>query len=464
MDRLFQGARFWVLVGLMAYCLTIPGICAGQAGIENNPVPPAERYLVDCTKIYDALNPAIVKIHADGGFGSGFLVTPTGLIATNHHVVANSRYLAAEFSDGRKVQAILVVLDPRHDVAILKVHSSLVQNIRPLELLSPDQDSLVLPGIPVLAFGSPLSQTFLMTQGVVAKVEDEVLLGDFLIQPGNSGGPLVRIDGRVVGINTFAVSQISGAVRVNVLREILQRPDVKSYERIEPSAEMLPKVRAKRYPPETLKNKILGEKVDPRNYAVDGGKFVVTAITPVLIGRLQIQENLIQAMNRYSRRGKKIQDPNYQPIDEPFYEWQRNAASFLDYAVTMEIKPDFGTTSGSKWMAVLSAMSNTTATMNYEFKAEFENFKLYRDGEFIPPLHPGRQITEQSMVGTYYVFIDEAYSGMYQYAPEVFMSGNEFRMEIFDAREPGKIHKTIKLDADSKMIQQIRADFSNIGG
>jgi S1-C subfamily serine protease len=99
-----------------------------------------------------------------------------------------------------------VTLDPQHDVAILKVNSRVVGALKPLQLLPQDREIEVKAGIPVLAFGSPLSQTFLMTQGIVAKVEDDVVLGDFLIRPGNSGGPLVNLKGEVVGINTFAVS------------------------------------------------------------------------------------------------------------------------------------------------------------------------------------------------------------------------------------------------------------------
>jgi hypothetical protein len=451
----------YFFIGVLFAFLGGGGPAIGQDA--GSTIPPAERVVFDCTKIYEALNPAIVKILADGGEGSGFLVSSSGFIATNHHVVANSRYLAAQFSDGRKVRAEIIILDPRHDVALLKINRTTVEGIRPLELLPPAEEAVLRAGTPVLAFGSPLSQTFLMTQGIISKVEEGVLLGDFLIQPGNSGGPLVDIQGRVVGINTFAELQISGAVRVGVLRNILTRPEVKSGESVEPSAELLPNLRARRYPPEALKAKILAAKVDTRNYLMDGGKFVITAITPVLIGRLQVQDDLQQAANRMQRRGKKIKDPRYQPVDEPFYEWLRNATAYLDYAVTIEIKPDFGTTAGSKWGAVFGGLAGAEVMQNYEFKAEFEDFRLYRDGVFIPPVKPGRQITEQSLAGYLFKFVDEAYSGMYVYAPDVFLTGREFRMDIFDAREPGKVHKSIKLEADSKWIRQIREDFSNLG-
>ncbi|HEX9742681.1 MAG TPA: trypsin-like peptidase domain-containing protein, partial [Nitrospiraceae bacterium] len=130
----------------------------------------------------------------------------------------NARYVAVEFTDGRKVSADIVVLDAKNDIAILKVNRQVVTGVRPLPLLDAGADAQVRAGMPVVAFGSPLSQTFLMTQGIIAKVEPGVLLGDFLIEPGNSGGPLVNLSGNVVGINTFGERRISGAVRVNLLR------------------------------------------------------------------------------------------------------------------------------------------------------------------------------------------------------------------------------------------------------
>lgn len=428
----------------------------------------AQRVAYDYSEMYETLNPSIVKIHADGGSGSGFLVTQNGIIATNHHVVQNSRYIAVQFADGRKVRGEIIVLNPRYDLALVKVNSSTVASLRPLPLLPSDRDSTVKAGIPVVAFGSPLSQTFLMTQGIVSKVEEEVLLGDFLIGPGNSGGPLVNLNGEVVGINTFFNSGIAGAVRVGLLRETLSKPEVETAAQEEPSAELLPTISPRRYPTEVLKQKILDENLDMNAYRFDGGKFVVTVITPVLVGKMQVQDDLQQAANRYKRRGKKIKDPTYQAIDEPFYEWHRNAVPELDYVVRFEVKPDFGLTGGSKWALALSAIGSGLSGrpaqdlhLNMEFKAEFWDFKLYRDGQLIQPIHPGRQITESSFDHSLATFVDEAYSGMYAYAPETFMTGNEFVMEIYDAREPEKIHKTVKFKADSKLIKQIRSDFTN---
>jgi hypothetical protein len=221
-----------------------------------------------------------------------------------------------------------------------------------------------------------------------------------------------------------------------------------------------------RFPADALKERIVKEPLDSPVYRLDGGKFTLTAITPVLIGKMQVQEDLQQAANRYSRRAKKIKDEKYDPVDEPFYDWLRNATNLMDAVVTIEVKPDFGQTKGSAWLSALSAvsagLSNTYAAptrQTMEFKSEFQELRLYRDNQLVRPITPGRQITEQSIDSPSMTFVDEAYSGWYVYEAQVFTTGQMYRFEVYDAREPGRVHKSIAVPANSKLIQQIRRDF-----
>jgi len=189
----------------------------------------------------------------------------------------------------------------------------------------------------------------------------------------------------------------------------------------------------------------------------------------VLFGKFNVQDDLRQAANRYKRRGRKILDEKFDPADEPFYEWLRNATNQLDSLVTFEIRPDFGQTAGSAWATALSAaaagMSGTpmTATkQSMEFKAEFLDMSLFRDGVYIRPVTPGRALAERAIDTPLLAFVDEAYSGMYSYSPSVFMTGKQFQIDIYDARQPDKPHKIITLKHTSKLIQQIRSDFKGV--
>src|SRR3954466_664660 len=114
----------------------------------------AQTVAYDFSKLYETSSPAVVQVTTDDGSGSGFLVTKFGHIATNYHVVRNSRYLAVQFPDGRKVKAAVAAVNPHFDMAILKVNSEVVKDIEPLPILPENKESTIKVGIPVVAIGS----------------------------------------------------------------------------------------------------------------------------------------------------------------------------------------------------------------------------------------------------------------------------------------------------------------------
>jgi hypothetical protein len=401
-------------------------------------------------------------VTTDDGSGSGFVVTSLGHIATNYHVIRNSRYLAVQFPDGRKVKAAVVAANPHYDMALLKVNSAVVDGIHPLAVLPADKEPTIRVGVPVVAIGSPLNQKFLMTQGILSKVDETTLLGDFLLQAGNSGGPLLNCEGQVIGINTFGESAIGGAIRISALRDFLESDQMKESAETEPSADLLKSVSAERYPIEILNQKIQTEPLDWDSYKVKAGDFTVTALTPVLIGKLSVLQAKARAINRYDRRSKNISDPAFQGIEEPYYEWHRSTETSLDYAITFDIRPDSGLTKQSRSSKILTPflLFGKHRKLEIEFKAEFLEFRIYRDGELIEPIMPGRTVIEGNSDRKNSQFVDQAYAGSYVYSPEDFLGGREFRMQIIDARKPDEVHKEIVFTADSRLIRQLRSDFT----
>jgi S1-C subfamily serine protease len=163
------------------------------------------------------VSPSVVSIFPQGegragtiqGLGSGVIVDSAGYIVTNHHVVTGADSIRVELSDGRRAEAEVVGDDPLTDLAILKID---LPNLIAAEW--GDSDALQVGDL-VWALGSPFGLERSLTFGIVsAKARrggvaegpfQEYLQTDAAVNPGNSGGPLVNIEGQVVGINAAIV-------------------------------------------------------------------------------------------------------------------------------------------------------------------------------------------------------------------------------------------------------------------
>ncbi|HET6183380.1 MAG TPA: trypsin-like peptidase domain-containing protein [Acetobacteraceae bacterium] len=141
--------------------------------------------------------------------GSGFVVDPTGIIATNWHVVDGTYELFVTFSDGERVPAHLIGAARVVDIAVLKVDAG-----HPLTAIKWGDSSKVRIGDPVLAIGNPLGVGLSVTAGIVSAVNRNIMespVDDFIqtdapINHGNSGGPLFDMNGEVIGMNAALLS------------------------------------------------------------------------------------------------------------------------------------------------------------------------------------------------------------------------------------------------------------------
>ncbi|MFN0063014.1 MAG: Do family serine endopeptidase [Myxococcaceae bacterium] len=148
------------------------------------------------------------------GAGSGFLISPNGLVVTNNHVVENAVALRIKLDDGRTFDADVVGLDPMTDVAVLRLKQA-PKNLPHVKF--GDSDALRV-GDWVVAIGNPFGLASSVSAGILSARAREIGAGpydDFLqtdaaINPGNSGGPLFNLAGEVVGINTAIVGGGTG--------------------------------------------------------------------------------------------------------------------------------------------------------------------------------------------------------------------------------------------------------------
>jgi len=195
--------------------------------------------------LYQAVIPGVVTVQTTNDLGSGIVYSSDGYIVTNAHVVGAETKVEVDFPTGTKVYGNVVGVDQNSDLAVIKVSVSADQ-LHPLSL--GDSESLQI-GETVSAIGDPLLLTGSMSTGIVSAVgrslpgnvqvsgsnnyytTGDIIQTDALVNPGNSGGPLLNMDGQVVGIvwaqaingnsGVPAASGIGYAISINTVKRVI---------------------------------------------------------------------------------------------------------------------------------------------------------------------------------------------------------------------------------------------------
>lgn len=171
-------------------------------------------------EIVDEVEPSVVAILTDGGEGSGVVWDADGTIVTNNHVVAEAEEIDIAFADGRRSPAELVAADPVTDLAVVRAER--------VDLPAAEfADGLPEVGALAVAIGNPLGFENTVTAGIVSGLNRaipgaaggtqalvDLIQTDAPISPGNSGGALVDVDGRVIGVNVAFIPPAARAVSI----------------------------------------------------------------------------------------------------------------------------------------------------------------------------------------------------------------------------------------------------------
>jgi serine protease Do len=150
------------------------------------------------------------------GLGSGVIISPDGYILTNNHVVVDATDIYVTLTDGREFKAKVIGTDERTDVALIKIEA---KDMTPLVIGDPKK---LKKGQWVLAIGSPFGLDSTVTSGIVSAIGRDTgeylpfIQTDVAVNPGNSGGPLINLDGEVVGINSQIISRSGGFMGISL--------------------------------------------------------------------------------------------------------------------------------------------------------------------------------------------------------------------------------------------------------
>src|SRR5215470_15579988 len=218
---------------------------AGDAVPPASPVNDAallDAYSNAVMAVSDKVGPAVVRVDtrgrsasngqrgAQGGVGSGIVISPDGLVLTNNHVVGASRDIRLSNSEGLVTEARVLGVDPDTDLALVRADTD-----GKLPAAKLGDSKLLRRGQLVVAIGNPLGFEFTVTAGVVSalgrsiravsgRMIEDVIQTDAALNPGNSGGALVSSNAEVIGVNTAIIQGAQGicfAVASNTAQFVL---------------------------------------------------------------------------------------------------------------------------------------------------------------------------------------------------------------------------------------------------
>ncbi|MBX6363555.1 MAG: trypsin-like peptidase domain-containing protein [Gemmatimonadetes bacterium] len=481
----FQGNRYrWALAfdaapGMHAVELTQQNALVEK--IAAVPAPPAAaggRRVSEEARIYEAAKSGVFTVAGAQGHGSGFLVDASGIVLTNSHVVKDVEpdQVRVWTDERTAVRGRILVLDKDHDVAAIAINPAVCSACAVLPLANGRDAPLAVEGERVLAIGSPLNQRRILTIGIVSKVEPRALISDVNINHGNSGGPLLNLDGQVIAMNTFGdfTEQggpgISGSVLITQAEAALAaaRDSLARADYVPPSADRLPVLSATPFPVEGVKLAAAMPKMDLKPYTFEGGPFVVSVMTPPVMAYRQAQA-LKALTGRREKREQKGGVTENEKVDniQNWFGWEEYVGE-RKAAVVLQVEPKVGQTGGSLFANLLGAVAAGYSGTYFvphevlEFKGDFRRMKLLRDGQVVEAVEENRIPAVLNIADYYRSGRDFAYQGVYVYRPDEFAPRPDgtfpsFQLQVINT---GKPNQPVYIPLPEKTVRALWDDFA----
>ncbi|UBF25881.1 serine protease [Kovacikia minuta CCNUW1] len=199
-----------------------PGAETGEQSqfISQKAIPQKSEQQI-ANEVFQRTNPGVVTIYSGREIGSGIILSPNGLILTNKHVVWSSPQLEVKTANGKIYSGWVTALDLQFDLALVQLETK-----ERLPTVRMANGVNMQPGQRVYAIGSPAGQAGTFTTGTFTRITSHgsIQTSPGLLEPGNSGGPLLNAQGEMIGVNKGLLRDGSGlATRVEAVKSFLRR-------------------------------------------------------------------------------------------------------------------------------------------------------------------------------------------------------------------------------------------------
>ncbi len=463
----FQGQRYRWKLGVTitsgtTLTLALTNDNATAEGGPTTPVPSASEARVDpAAALFERLKGSVFRIEAGLAHGSGFLAdTLGGVVITNSHVVeaAEGDEISAVLDSATRVRAQVLSRDPDADIAVLRLPADYIAHRFRIPLQHPVERPPVVAGERLAAMGYPLNQGLTITSGIASSVRAGAIISDVNINHGNSGGPLLNVDGEVVAVNTFGdVSDqggpgVSGSILIARAGPALARAAAELAQTQAPNADLLPVMPVDQLEVGTVKAE--ADTADPDRYrdfaGRDVGGFELTIQTPIqTLVAVKAHENDI-AKDR-KKREARAGLPEAQRFSEvrEYRDWAEYVGAPTAPVVSFAIIPKVGETGGSVFKRLMLG-PNLRAT--YKFKGDVRGAQIFRNQQPVEPIKGGHAPTKMYVDNQWVSLKDVADAGFYVFDVEVLRPDDSgappsIVVAIRDLKNPNKL-KCIELPMD----------------
>ena len=443
-------------------------VVASTTPVPNNgppsptaPAAPAEppkptRRVSEEAQLFERYRSGLFTVYGREEKATGFLVDSSGMVLTTAHNLVQGDEVRVQLDSVTKVLARVVDIDKSRDIAVLAINMRRCSKCSVLKLLD---SASINTGERVLALGSPMHRSGVLSIGIVNSVEPQGVMSDVNVNYFNSGGPLLNLDGRVIAINTLRSASRPGAPRTALSVPITEltafmekaRGTIGTFGALAPKDSLIPVLPRTPFPVEPIRATASNELFDIRPYQLSEGPFRVFMMTPQVMAWRQAQA--VRALDNWKRmKGNKAGNRDH--ID-PIQNW-RDWEEFI---------------TERRAVVVFNVMPSRAAFPFYEpdklqdiMDGDFQEMKLHRDGKELIPVEKLRipavvnahehrsQGRRLALQGIYVYRADD-------FAPRPDGSAATYTITLWEQTRPSHPIR-ITIDPKKKMIEAIWRDFT----